>query len=75
MVKSDVSLLFGLGGSEIKFYVDGWKNDGGNPEAAKHFNKLQDLIFSFKQEIRKGDVVLVKGSRSSHMERFVDVMI
>ena len=75
IAKSGVSFLFGLGGSEIKFYLKGWKNEGGEPEAAKHFYKLKDLIYSFRQEIRKDDVVLVKGSRSSHMERFVDVMI
>ena len=75
MAENGVSFLFVHGDSEIKYYIKGWLDEGGKPKAAKHFSKLQDLIFNFKKELRKGDVVLVKGSRSSGMERFVEEII
>jgi len=74
MVKCCVEKLFGLGGTEIEFYLEGWKKGGGKPNAAKHFCELAELLISFKEELRKDDVVLVKGSRSAKMERFVEAM-
>jgi len=75
MVKNDISYLFGLGDSEIDSYIKGWENEGGDAKAAKHFVKLEELVDSFKQVLKKGDVVLVKGSRSSRMEEFVKEML
>ena len=74
MVKNGISYLFGLGNSEIDSYIKGWVNKGGNKKSAKHFVELQELIASFNEELKKGDVVLVKGSRSSRMEEFVKAM-
>ena len=75
MVKNDISYLFGLGDSEIDSYIKGWENEGGDSKAAKHFVKLKELVASFKQVLKKGDVVLVKGSRSSKMEKFIEAML
>ena len=75
MVKNGIEKMFGLGGSEIKFYLEGWKNGGGKTEAAQHFSDIDDLTNTFREELRASDVVLVKGSRSAKMERFVEAML
>ena len=75
MVKNGVEKMFGLGGAEIKFYLEGWKNGGGKTEAARRFNDIDDLTKTFREELRASDVVLVKGSRSAQMERFVEAML
>ena len=74
MVKNGVEKMFGLGAAEIKFYLEGWKNGGGKLKAAKHFDELTELLISFKEQLSTEDVVLVKGSRSAKMERFVEAM-
>ena len=75
MVKNGVEKMFGLGGAAIKFYLEGWKNGGGEPEAAQRFSDIDDLTKTFREELRASDVVLVKGSRSAQMERFVEAML
>jgi len=75
MVKNGVEKMFGLGGAEIKFYLEGWKNGGGKTEAAQRFSDIDDLTKTFREELRASDVVLVKGSRSAQMERFVEAML
>jgi len=75
MVKNGVEKMFGLGGAEIKFYLEGWKNGGGETEAARRFSDIDDLTKTFREELRASDVVLVKGSRSAQMERFVEAML
>ena len=75
MVKNGVEKMFGLGGAEIKFYLEGWKNGGGKTEAARRFSDIDDLTKTFREELRASDVVLVKGSRSAQMERFVEAML
>ena len=75
MVKNGVEKMFGLGGAEIKFYLEGWKNGGGKTEAAQRFSDIDDLTKTFREELRASDVVLVKGSRSTQMERFVEAML
>ncbi len=75
MVKNGISYLFGLGESEIYSYIKGWINEGGNKKAAKQFVALKELVASFKEVLKKDDVVLVKGSRSSRMEEFVEAIL
>ena len=72
MVKNDVEIMLGLGGEEIEFYIGGWKKEGGSLKSAKHFTELDELLNAFRNELKPGDVVLVKGSRSARMERFVE---
>ena len=75
MFNCGVEKMYGLGGEEIEFYLEGWKNAGGEKTAARHFNELAELLPAFKAELQSEDVVLVKGSRSAKMERFVDAML
>ncbi len=72
MIKNGVKKMFGFGGEEIEFYLEGWAKGGGNPESAKHFTDLEEITKSFKLQLKPEDVVLVKGSRSAQMERFVE---
>ena len=72
MVKNGVEIMLGLGGEEIESYIGGWKKGGGSLKSAKQFTELVELLNAFKQELKPGDVVLVKGSRSAHMERIVE---
>ena len=72
MVKNDVEIMLGLGGEEIESYIEGWKKGGGKLKSAKHFTELDELLNAFRNELKPGDVVLVKGSRSARMERFVE---
>ena len=72
MVKNDVEIMLGLGGEEIESYIEGWKKGGGRLKSAKHFTELDELLNDFRNELKPGDVVLVKGSRSARMERFVE---
>ena len=75
MFNCGVEKIFGLGGSEIGFYLQGWRNAGGEKTDTKHFNDLSELLHSFKAILQAEGGVLVKGSRSSRMERFVEAML
>ena len=72
MVQNDVEIMLGLGDEEIESYIGGWKKGGGNLKSANHFTELDELLNAFRNELKPGDVVLVKGSRSACMERFVE---
>ena len=71
MVKNGIEIMLGLGGIEIESYIGGWEKEGGIMKSAKQFTELDELLNAFKNELKPGDVVLVKGSRSARMERFV----
>ena len=72
MVKNGVEIMLGLGGEEIESYIGGWKKGGGSMKSAKHFTELDELLNTFILEVKPDDVVLVKGSRSARMEKFVE---
>ena len=74
MVKNDIEIMFGFGNEEIESYIKGWEKEGGNLKHAKHFSDLDQLLAAFRKELKSGDVVLVKGSRSARMERFIENM-
>ena len=74
MVKNGVEIMLGLGGKEIESYIGGWKKEGGNLKSAKQFTEINELLNDFRNEQKPGDVVLVKGSRSARMEKFIENM-
>jgi UDP-N-acetylmuramoyl-tripeptide--D-alanyl-D-alanine ligase len=43
--------------------------------AAEHFAKKEDLVGALKEFLGKGDIVLIKGSRSMKMEEVVDALV
>ena len=67
MIQNGVDYFLGLGGKEIDEYIKGWKSEGGNSDTAMRFSDLKKLVGVFKSILKKGDVVLVKGSRSSQL--------
>ena len=67
--------LLVLGGDLGESYLEGWKNAGGPKENAKRFESLEELQNDFQQDWDQKSIVLVKGSRSAAMERFVKAIL
>ena len=67
--------LLVLGGDLGESYLEGWKNAGGPKEDAMRFESLEELQKDFQQEWDQKSIVLVKGSRSAAMERFVKAIL
>ena len=67
--------LLVLGGDLGESYLEGWKNAGGPKEDAKRFESLEELQNDFQQDWDQRSIVLVKGSRSAAMERFVKAIL
>ncbi|MAN82464.1 MAG: UDP-N-acetylmuramoylalanyl-D-glutamyl-2, 6-diaminopimelate--D-alanyl-D-alanine ligase, partial [Verrucomicrobiales bacterium] len=68
---------FGVGnilsvGDGAEFIQKGAISEG--VEKAIHFNDHQECALFLKEELSSGDVVLVKGSRSSAMERILTIL-
>ncbi|MBC8259792.1 MAG: UDP-N-acetylmuramoyl-tripeptide--D-alanyl-D-alanine ligase [SAR324 cluster bacterium] len=74
MAANGIENMLGIGGTEIDCFIEGWIDGGGNHENAAHFIDFRELIMDFNADLQEDDVVLVKGSRSSQMERFVEAM-
>ncbi|MDA0809848.1 MAG: UDP-N-acetylmuramoyl-tripeptide--D-alanyl-D-alanine ligase [Planctomycetota bacterium] len=55
--------------------VDGAVEAGFDPERATAHVKLEELLERLNTVLSDGDVILVKGSRATHMERVVDWLI
>ena len=67
--------LLVLGGDLGESYLEGWKNAGGPKDDAKRFESLEELQKDFQQDWDQKSIVLVKGSRSAAMERFVKAIL
>ena len=59
---------------ESESYLQGWNEAGGETKNAIVADNLESLTQQFNEIVRPNDVVLVKGSRSARMERFVEVV-
>ena len=58
MLNCGVEMMYGLGGQEIEFYLEGWKNAGGEKKVARHFIKF-NLSFKKKIPIKRAKTILV----------------
>ncbi len=64
--------LFILGGETGAEYLRGWSASGGGKTKAQRFSELPELLDVFNSQWPGRGIVLVKGSRSARMERFVE---
>jgi UDP-N-acetylmuramoyl-tripeptide--D-alanyl-D-alanine ligase len=65
-----VSLLWGVRGLAREI-VEGAQDAGMDDKAARFFETTDEAATALADEVRAGDLVLVKGSRGVHMERIV----
>ncbi|MBF0288141.1 MAG: UDP-N-acetylmuramoyl-tripeptide--D-alanyl-D-alanine ligase [SAR324 cluster bacterium] len=70
-----VKYLFTFGNNDATYYIEGWKTRNKESENTFHTIDLNKLVSTFNQVVKKDDIVLVKGSRSAHMEQFVDAVM
>ncbi|MBF0276474.1 MAG: UDP-N-acetylmuramoyl-tripeptide--D-alanyl-D-alanine ligase [SAR324 cluster bacterium] len=74
MRTEQVSHLLAFGDNDSRYYVEGWHEMKGSSEGAFHTADLETLVSRFHDVVMPNDVVLVKGSRSAKMERFVTAL-
>ncbi|GAA2412403.1 UDP-N-acetylmuramoyl-tripeptide--D-alanyl-D-alanine ligase [Streptomyces glaucosporus] len=68
-VRLNVSKLVAVGGREARWLDMGAKNEGSWGEESVHVSDAQAAIDLLRDELRPGDVVLVKASRSAGLEK------
>lgn len=74
MVDYEFDLLCAYG-EDARHYVSGALAAGMKREAARHFGSKEEIGVFLKAWLKKGDVVLVKGSRSMKMEEVTDALV
>ena len=75
MQKIGMNQLLAFGENDARYYSTGWKQQGGAANLAFWTTDWEELIATFQKVVQTGDVVLVKGSRSAQMERFVQTIL
>ncbi|CAL9396375.1 UDP-N-acetylmuramoyl-tripeptide--D-alanyl-D-alanine ligase [Streptomyces sp. enrichment culture] len=68
-VRLNVSKLVAVGGREARWIDMGAKNEGSWGEESVHVSDAQAAIDLLRDDLRPGDVVLVKASRSAGLEK------
>lgn len=68
-VRLNVSKLVAVGGQEAAWLDMGAKNEGSWGEESVHVSDVRAAVDLLRSELRPGDVVLVKASRSVGLER------
>ncbi|MFD1831999.1 MULTISPECIES: UDP-N-acetylmuramoyl-tripeptide--D-alanyl-D-alanine ligase [Streptomyces] len=68
-VRLNVSKLVAVGGREARWLDMGAKNEGSWGEESVHVSDAQAAIDLLRDDLRPGDVVLVKASRSAGLEK------
>jgi UDP-N-acetylmuramoyl-tripeptide--D-alanyl-D-alanine ligase len=68
-VRLNVSRLVAVGGREAGWLDAGAKNEGSWGEESVHVSDAQAAVTLLREELRPGDVVLVKASRAAGLER------
>jgi UDP-N-acetylmuramoyl-tripeptide--D-alanyl-D-alanine ligase len=54
---------------------EGAVDAGMNRNEVKHFENKEDLIENLQRQLKKNDVVIIKGSRSMKMEEVAEALI
>ncbi|MEU6081984.1 UDP-N-acetylmuramoyl-tripeptide--D-alanyl-D-alanine ligase [Streptomyces sp. NPDC047108] len=74
-VRLNVSKLVAVGGQEAAWLDMGAKNEGSWGEESVHVSDAEAAIDLLRTELRPGDAVLVKASRSAGLERIAQALI
>nr|WP_206314158.1 UDP-N-acetylmuramoyl-tripeptide--D-alanyl-D-alanine ligase [Streptomyces coryli] len=75
VVRLNVSKLVAVGGQEAAWLDMGAKNEGSWGEESVHVSDADAAIELLRGELRPGDVVLVKASRSVGLERVAEALL
>jgi UDP-N-acetylmuramoyl-tripeptide--D-alanyl-D-alanine ligase len=75
VVRLNVSKLVAVGGQEAVWLDMGAKNEGSWGEESVHVSDADAAVELLRSELRPGDVVLVKASRSVGLERVADALV
>ncbi|OKI05220.1 UDP-N-acetylmuramoyl-tripeptide--D-alanyl-D-alanine ligase [Streptomyces sp. CB02923] len=75
VVRLNVSKLVAVGGREAAWLDMGAKNEGSWGEESVHVSDAQAAVDLLRSELRPGDVVLVKASRSVGLERVAAALL
>ncbi|UQA95994.1 UDP-N-acetylmuramoyl-tripeptide--D-alanyl-D-alanine ligase [Streptomyces halobius] len=75
VVRLNVSKLVAVGGREAAWLDMGAKNEGSWGEESVHVSDTRAAIDLLRSELRPGDVVLVKASRSVGLERVAATLL
>ncbi|MFE5844794.1 UDP-N-acetylmuramoyl-tripeptide--D-alanyl-D-alanine ligase [Streptomyces niveus] len=74
-VRLNVSKLVAVGGMEASWLRLGAYNEGSWGEESVHVSDAQAAVDLLRSELRSGDVVLVKASRSAGLERVAQALL
>ncbi|MEU3300647.1 MULTISPECIES: UDP-N-acetylmuramoyl-tripeptide--D-alanyl-D-alanine ligase [unclassified Streptomyces] len=74
-VRLNVSKLVAVGGREASWLQLGAYNEGSWGEESVHVSDTQAAVELLRRELRPGDVVLVKASRSAGLERIAEALL
>ena len=74
-VRLNVSKLVAVGGREAAWLQLGAYNEGSWGEESVHVSDAQAAVDLLRSELRAGDVVLVKASRSAGLEKVVQALL
>lgn len=74
-VRLNVSKLVAVGGREASWLQLGAYNEGSWGEESVHVSDAQAAVDLLRRELRPGDVVLVKASRSAGLERIAEALL
>jgi UDP-N-acetylmuramoyl-tripeptide--D-alanyl-D-alanine ligase len=75
VVRLNVSKLVAVGGAEAAWLDMGAKNEGSWGEESVHVSDAQAAVDLLRSELRPGDVVLVKASRSVGLESVAQALL
>ena len=74
MRNANVAFLFAFGDNEAHQYMAGWQYEDRRSNNAYWTDDMTALVEAFQSVVQQEDLVLVKGSRSARMERFVQLV-